>query len=281
MSSIHLTQLDVPTVRSVTRTKSLPLFDIKALGDLVYEHINRDSAKISVIIPLYDYAKFVIECLESVVNQTIPVVSITVIDDCSNDGGGEIAAEFLEGHRERLATAQVVKHRRNQGLAMARNSGIAWTSEPFLFMLDADNKIRRPALSRLLEALLSSEAEFAYSQLWLFGSENKVGDAQIWDPQHFVLGNYIDGTALIRRQALLSAGGYQVSAVEEGWEDFDLWCRFVELGYNGVYLPELLCEYRVHEASMLRTRTDSLKKSLEAEMALRHPGLLRRWAVSP
>jgi glycosyltransferase involved in cell wall biosynthesis len=278
---MHPSELDVPTTRPVTRAKSLRLFDIKALGELVYERVNQESAEISVIIPLYNYANYVIECLESVVNQNISALSVTVVDDCSNDGGGEIAAKFLERHPDRFAMARVVRHRRNQGLAIARNSGIAWTSEPFLFMLDADNKIRRPALSRLLEALLSSKAEFAYSQLWLFGSENKIGDAQIWDPQHFLLGNYIDGTALIRRQALLSAGGYQVSAVEEGWEDFDLWCRFVELGYNGVYLPELLCEYRVHETSMLRTRTDSFKKSLEAEMALRHPALLRRWATSP
>src|SRR3982074_1998259 len=69
------------------------------------------------------------------------------------DDGGQEAIAFLESHATRFTTARVVRHRRNQGLSMARNSGIAWSDEPFLFMLDADNHLRSPALSRLLDAL--------------------------------------------------------------------------------------------------------------------------------
>ena len=42
-----------------------------------------------------------------------------------------------------------------------------------------------------------------------------------------------------------------------------------------MFLPELLCEYRVHRASMLRTRTNIHYEALMAEMRLRHPGLFR------
>jgi len=254
-------------------TTQLRLFNVKALTDLVYEHVNHEAAEISVIIPLYNYANYIVECLESVVDQDTHPLSVVVIDDCSSDGGGEVAKNFLAEHRDRFSTSRVIRHRRNQGLAMARNSGIAWGSEPFVFMLDADNRIRPPALSRLLEALIASDAEFSYSQLYLFGSQKGVGNSDVWDPERLIWGNYIDATALIARQALLSVGGYHLSAVEEGWEDFELWCRFAEAGYCGVYLPELLCEYRVHESSMLRTRTDIQMKTLMLEMAFRHPAL--------
>jgi glycosyltransferase involved in cell wall biosynthesis len=263
-------------------TNQVRLFDVKTLGEVSYEDVNQAPADISVVIPLYNYAHYINECLLSVATQDILHLSIIVVDDCSTDGGGEVAVRFLEQYRKRFATARVVRHRRNQGLAMSRNSGISWSLEPFLFMLDADNRIRPPALSRLLEAVLASQAEFAYSQLSLFGSQVGIGDADIWDPERFrARGNYIDGMALIKREALLVAGGYRVSALEEGWEDFDLWCRFAELGYRGIYLPELVCEYRVHEHSMLRTRTDSRQRSLSLEMALRHPGLLARGEVPP
>jgi glycosyltransferase involved in cell wall biosynthesis len=239
-------------------------------------------AELIVVVPLYNYENYIIECLESVYNQDICHLSVVIIDDCSTDRGGEVAVEFLETSGDRFSTARVVRHRRNQGLAMARNSGIAWSLEPFLFMLDADNRIRPPALSRLWEAVLASQSEFGYSQLSLFGGQVGIGDADVWDPERFrVRGNYIDGMALIKREALLAAGGYRVSALEEGWEDFDLWCRFAELGYRGVYLPELVCEYRVHEQSMLRTRTDARQRSLSLEMALRHPALLARGEVPP
>jgi glycosyltransferase involved in cell wall biosynthesis len=251
----------------------LRLFDVKALGDVIYEVVNNNIAEISVIIPLYNYINYITECLASVVSQDTPSLSLIVIDDASTDGGGEVAKSFLAEHCDRFSSARIIRHRRNQGLAMARNSGIAWGSESFVFMLDADNRIRPPALSRLLEALVVSDAEFSYSQLYLFGSQTEVGNSDIWDPKRLIWGNYIDATALFRRQALLSAGGYRVSVVEEGWEDFDLWCRFAELGYRGIYLPELLCEYRVHESSMLRTRTDALMKTLMVEMEFRHPTL--------
>src|ERR1700730_3765819 len=145
----------------------LRLFDVRALGVLSFEHENEKTSEVSVIIPLFNYRNYIEECLESVINQDLEVLSVTVIDDSSSDGGGEVAAKFLERFGQRFAAARVVRHRRNQGLAMARNSGIVWSSEPFLFMLDADNRIRPPALSRLLEALACSQSEFAYSQRYL------------------------------------------------------------------------------------------------------------------
>jgi glycosyltransferase involved in cell wall biosynthesis len=251
------------------------------LGELLYEKANYDAVQVAVVVPLYNYGRYIEECLGSVVKQDLDPLSLIVIDDCSTDGGGELAVKLLETHGNRFAAARVVRHHRNQGLAMTRNSGIIWTSEPFLFMLDADNRIRPYALSRLLEALLGSGAEFAYSQLYLFGSQNGVANADIWDPQRFRLeGNYIDGMALIRRPALISVAGYRPSAIEEGWEDFDLWCSFAERGYRGVYLPEILCDYRVHDVSM-RARTDLHQRSLALEMVLRHPALLSRGDVPP
>ena len=157
---------------------------------------------------------------------------------------------------------------------MARNSGIAWSSEPDLFMLDADNRLRPPALSRLLEALHCSSAAFAYSQLRRFGDEDGIGIADVWEPARLAINNYIYAMALIRRERLVEAGGYAVLAEDVSWEDYDLWCRFAELGYEGFFVPELLCEYRVHDASRNRTVPPHYY-AMMAEMALRHPRLFQ------
>jgi len=250
-----------------------PCFDIRELGDIVYESRGAGEAEVSVVIPLYNYTETIGEALESVVAQDLAPLATVVIDDCSTDDGGQEAIAFLESHATRFTMARVVRHRRNQGLSMARNSGIAWSDEPFLFMLDADNRLRSPALSRLLDALHCSGAAFAYSQLRMFGDEEGIGLADIWQPRRFATSNYIDAMALIRREALVAAGGYAVLADDHGWEDYDLWCRFVELGFEGVFLPELLCDYRVHSASMLRSRTNKHHDALLAEMQLRHPSV--------
>ena len=249
------------------------LFDVRALGDLVYERERGGGADLAVVVPLYNYANYVAECIESVLDQDHERVSLVVIDDCSSDGGAEVAIRCVERRPDRLCSVRVVRHRRNQGLAMARNAGITWSTEPLLFMLDADNRIRRPALSRLCQAMRASGADFTYSHLHFFGEESRIGDAWTWDPLRLARGNYVDAMALIRRDALMAVGGYQVSAIQHGWEDYDLWCKFAEQGFHGVFLPEMLCEYRIHQASMLLTSTNLLAAALHSEMVLRHPAL--------
>jgi len=250
------------------------LYDLSALGAVVYDSQNDGmAAEVAVIVPLYNYVATVLDTLESLVRQDLPEFSVFVVDNTSTDHSGEQVIDFLEQHRARFATARVLRHHRNQGLSMARNSGIAWSSEPYLFMLDADNRLRPPALSRLLEALQCSGAAFAYSQLCWFGEEDGIGIADVWEPERLAINNYIDAMALIRRDALLSVGGYAVLADDHGLEDYDLWCRFAELGLDGVFVPELICEYRVHAASMVRTRSIPNILALNAELALRHPSI--------
>jgi glycosyltransferase involved in cell wall biosynthesis len=254
-------------------SRPLRMFDVKALGETVYENRGAGEAEVVVVIPLYNYAHTITEALGTVVKQDLAALAVLVVDDSSTDNGGQQAVDFLERHPARFSRAQVVRHHRNQGLAMSRNSGIVLSTEPYLFMLDADNRLRPPALSRLLDALNCSGADFAYSQLRMFGEAEGIGCADVWNPKRLRTGNYIDAMALIRREALISARGYASSAVEAGWEDYNLWCRFAELGFEGVFLPELLCEYRVHGTSMLRTRTNGKHVALQAEMRLRHASL--------
>jgi glycosyltransferase involved in cell wall biosynthesis len=251
----------------------LRLFPIRKLGAVQYEKELPGEAQVTVVIPLYNYEMTIAECLESVAAQDLTQLSVTIIDDASTDDGGERAISTLRQYDGRFVNARVVRHVRNQGLSMARNSGVVWSSEPYLFMRDADNRIRPSCLSKLLDALELSGAAFAYSQLRMFGEVDTIGIADVWDPARLREGNYIDAMALVRRDALLAAGGYATLANDYGWEDYDLWLRFAELEFRGLFFPEILCEYRVHKSSMLRMRTANYTKTLMAELILRHPSI--------
>lgn len=251
-------------------------YDIRALGrPVLHRRGGGGAAEVAVIVPLHNYGAAVAGALELLLEQDLERFSVVVVDDGSTDGGGMAAVEFLRRHGARFVTATVVAHIRNQGVSMARNSGIAWSTEPFLFMLDADNALRRPALSRLLEAVKASGAAFAYPQLRFVGERAGIGHADVWDPARLCRGNYIDAAAMIRREALLAAGGYAVLADDAGWEDYDLWCRFAAAGLRGVFLPEVLVDYRWHDGSRSEVLERQGWRPLLAEMALRHPGLFR------
>ncbi len=97
---------------------------------------------------------------------------------------------------------------------------------------------------------------------------------ELWNLKKLATTNYIDAMSLIRTSAWKKVGGYSKMVVP-GWEDYDLWCKFAEMGFSGVQVPEILARYRVHQSSMLRATTysEQNKPTLAADMHRRHPWL--------
>jgi glycosyltransferase involved in cell wall biosynthesis len=227
---------------------------------------------ISVAVSLYNYARFLPECLDSVAAQTHAPLELIVVDDVSTrDESVLVARNWLDAHAARFWRVLLLQHVRNQGLAQARNTAFARARGAAVFVLDADNIIYPRAIARLCEALEDHEAAAAYTQTEHFGDVPGIGPADLWDPAELARGNYIDAMALIRRDVWGAVGGY--THLEGGWEDFDFWCKLVEHGLHAVYVPEILCRYRVHGASMLRTEHRAQIEALRAQITLRHPWL--------
>lgn len=247
------------------RANTDTLFETSTLG-------SSESADVSVIITLYDLADYITDCLNSVHAQTIPSLELIVIDDCSKDKRCcTVVLEWMTEHFARFDRCILLRHRRNQGVSQARNSAFRFTSAEYVFVLDADNEIMPRCIERLHSVLHGSEHGAAYSQLEIFGEISGIGYADIWDPEALKSGNYIDVMSLISRWAWDAVGGY--THIEGGWEDYDLWCKFVEENISAIFIPEILSRYRVRPDSMLRTETNAKMESIRCAMTFRHPWL--------
>ena len=106
-------------------------FDITTLGRLEFQGGTQQPAQIGVVIPLYNYGHLIDECLRSLLSQHLGHFSVTVVDDASTDDGLSRTVTLLHRWLDRFCHVRVVRHVRNQGLSMARNSGIAWSPEPY------------------------------------------------------------------------------------------------------------------------------------------------------
>ncbi len=257
------------------RNDELSVRAVSFVPEMLLDLINRrqpDPVGISVIVSLYNYEVFIVECLESVRRQTYPHIELIVVDDNSQQDHSVLSAQtWLEQHASRFDRVALVRHKTNRGLAAARNTGFGMVRTEFVFVLDADNVLYPRALGRLYDAVITAPASAAYSQIELFGEQKGIGQADIWSRERMRLGNYVDAMALISVQAWRKVGGY--THIEGGWEDFDFWCKMIEEGITAVFVAEILCRYRVHKSSMLRTFTDLATAQLKIDMILRHPWL--------
>lgn len=226
---------------------------------------------VSVIVTLYNYARYIEAALDSILKQTHPSLELIIVNDFSSDKSELMAEAWMQHHAGRFTWAKLISNVENYELSVSRNMAFDNARSEFVFVLDADNEIYPRAIERLLSACVSANAHTAYSQLEFFDEESDIGFAYCWDPERFAHGNYVDAMALIRKDAWAAVGGY--SASDLGWEDYELWCKFVEQGFTEVFVPQVLCRYRVHAASMLRTKTNPNIDRLIAQMKLKHPWL--------
>ena len=223
---------------------------------VLFEKEGAHSAEITVGISLYNYETYVVEALQSVHGQDLPVVDLVVVDDKSTDDSAGAVLGWLTRNGSRFNSMALVQHRQNFGLAAARNTAFSLATTRFVFVLDADNILYPRCLQRLLEGIQETDAAFCFPILEKFGSETGLLGTDIWSLQHLANGNYIDAMALIRKSAWQEVGGYSKMEIT-GWEDYELWCKFVDNGLYGIQVPEILARYRVHPSSMLRTITDA------------------------
>ena len=96
---------------------------------------------VSIIIPTYNSAPYIISCLESVVNQTYKGgMECLIVDDCGKDNCIQIVEEFVSSYKGCIRF-QIVHRDKNGGASAARNSGIRAATGDYIFFLDPDDRI--------------------------------------------------------------------------------------------------------------------------------------------
>ncbi len=95
-----------------------------------------NSAKVSVVIPVYNTEKYLDECLNSVENQTLKEIEII----CVNDGSTDNSLSVLEKHRSKDRRIKIV-NQKNAGVSAARNAGIKKASGEYIAFLDSDDVV--------------------------------------------------------------------------------------------------------------------------------------------
>lgn len=111
---------------------------------------------ISVIIPAFNAASYIQQCIENMLAQTYKNLEIIVVDDGSTDNTAEIAKQYP-------AVKLIQQH--NQGVSAARNAGMAIATGVYLHFMDVDDFINLDFYEKMLDAIVPHGADMAFSGL--------------------------------------------------------------------------------------------------------------------
>ena len=123
---------------------------MKATKDLFHNmKLLSKEMKVSIIIPVYNVAPYVEECIQSVLRQDYKNLEIIIIDDCGTDNSMELVEELVKNSSRDIV---ILKHDYNKGLSAARNTGIRRATGDYIFFLDSDDFIESYCISVLVKA---------------------------------------------------------------------------------------------------------------------------------
>lgn len=112
--------------------------------------------KVSVIVPIYNSEKFLENCLDSLINQTLDDYEVICVDDGSTDSSCAILNKYFNSSRK----VRLLKNGKNMGLSYARNYGLAEATGEYVLFIDSDDWIiRNDSLSILYNTAKSNELE--------------------------------------------------------------------------------------------------------------------------
>ncbi len=215
--------------------------------------------RISVIIPCYNYGRFLPDAVNSVLGQKKDglAVEIIVVDDGSTDDTAAVA--------QRLGSAIRYIHQENQGLSAARNTGIRAAKGDYLVFLDADDLLTDRTLASHLDNFTAHPELDVSVCLSLQTFENKDGSTAnyLWPlkcahlDMHLCHSNISPvHTFMLRANAAQEIGFFDPDL--KACEDQDYWLRCAALGKRIGPTPEGLVIYRKHNGSLSDSRTQQL-----------------------
>ncbi len=215
---------------------------------------------VAVVIPCFNYGRFVREAVESALAQTWPHLEVVVVDDGSTETDTIAVLDSLCHPRLRVLRTP------NRGLPAARNHGIRATGATYICCLDADDKLAPTYVEKTLFVLTATGTDIAGSWQQNFGLDQSIHCPGEFTLENLWSQNQLINVSLYSRRLWEEVGGYDESFTV-GYEDWEFWLRCARAGARASVVPEPLFLYRKHGPSMLdrvRARHDEVVQRLRA-----------------
>ena len=144
--------------------------------------MDTDQIKVSVILPVYNVEKYLAECLNSLVNQTLREIEIICVNDGATDGSSGILKDYAAKDKRIKILEQ-----ENAGAGAARNNGMRIATGEYLSFLDSDDFFESSMLRDAYIKCKNTDADFAVFRSDSYDDEAKVFSPALWTVKESLL----------------------------------------------------------------------------------------------
>lgn len=229
--------------------------------------------KISIIIPIYNVEKYVRQCIESVVSQTLDhtLIECIIVNDCTPDRSMDIVREVIDKYKAGggQMSITILDHDINRGLSASRNTGMRYASGEFVSFVDSDDYLFPDSMKTLFDYHLNTpEAdliignyhdELRATECYRINKVKKINNTNV-----LFFGNskkIMAWNSLIRFSLLTENGIEYVEGIF--FEDIVFNCQLFPLVKTAVIIPEVTYFYRKNvNGIMLAVRNEKADKTV-------------------
>lgn len=212
--------------------------------------------KISIIVPVYNVEKFVEECIESLVEQTLDEIEILLIDDCSTDGSKNIIEKYQKKYSSKITLLEM---KQNSKQGAARNVGLKKAAGKYVMFVDSDDILDRNACERMYYEAEKQNADIVFCDYVSFQSQTReeyyqqhvykeyMGELTKRKKEILLTTSVVPWAKIIRRELIIS---YDIFFTENiFFEDQATTYLYYLFAKKVVKVEEALYKYRLHSQS--------------------------------
>lgn len=119
--------------------------------------------KVSAIIPNYNYANFIIERIDSILNQTYPIYELIILDDCSTDNSVEVIEKKIKSIKDKNLQIKFIKNEKNSGCVFKQwKKGFEAATGDFIWLAEADDSAESTFVQELMKAFDDDKVVLSY-----------------------------------------------------------------------------------------------------------------------
>lgn len=233
--------------------------------------MNTGENMISIIVPVYNAGKYIEETIHMVEKQTFKDWELILVDDCSTDNSRKVIQKYLDAKaakneqkkREKENRIRLIAKEKNEGAAMARNTGIDAAKGRYIAFLDADDIWMPDKLEKELAFMRETRAAFVFTS-YEFGDEKARGTGKIVHaPRLLTYKKALSRTVIFTTTVLLDTsqtGRELIHMPVVKSEDTALWWKLLRNGFHAYGLDEVLAIYRRPAKSLSSNKLEAIKR---------------------